>query len=426
MGAQQKSEPLLAPKTILFTHFGNDWIRGSERCLLDLLANLDKTKFVGVVWCNSTIFEREVKALGFPVYRSRFTLLFGWETPRFDLKNYLKLMKFGHQLLVKHKVDLIHANSAAPNQWLVPVSQKANIPIVTHLHARYVFRDRLSLRMHQSDAIIGVSKPVVDQLVFDGVSDRLLNVVANGIDVQRLENIPLNNVRSKFGINKEDFVLATVGSLIERKGIDLILEAIPLIQSKTQQRLHLLVIGDGPEKENLIKITADLALNDIVHFLGERADAFGIIKASANLFVSGAREEVFGLVLAEANLAGLPVVAPAVGGIPSVIQEGTNGLLAIPDSSKSIALKVFELLENNDLYEELRKQSKNQVLDYFTIQKNTANIQAIYARTLKEYTPVKFPMLNRFLITSKTAFEYIVKRTKNGFFPLKKGQNDVS
>ena len=74
---------------ILFTHFGDDWIRGSERCLLDLLQYLNDDQYTSIVWCNSNVMEREVKKLGITVIKSEFTLLFGWENSKYNFVNYL-------------------------------------------------------------------------------------------------------------------------------------------------------------------------------------------------------------------------------------------------------------------------------------------------------------------------------------------------
>jgi len=113
---------------ILFVHYGDDWIRGSERCLLDLLTHLNRQKFVPIVWCNSKVMANEIKKLNIEVTCQRFPLLFGWHAPRFDLVSFFKLIKQGLKLVECHSIKLIHSNSGAPCQWLNIVARQKNYP----------------------------------------------------------------------------------------------------------------------------------------------------------------------------------------------------------------------------------------------------------------------------------------------------------
>jgi glycosyltransferase involved in cell wall biosynthesis len=98
------------PATTLFTYYGDNWIRGSEQCLLDLITHLDKKKFNAILWCNHKIMESEAKALGIQVTRSGFLLLLGWHQPRFDLAAFVDLVQHAVQLIDKHNITLMHAN----------------------------------------------------------------------------------------------------------------------------------------------------------------------------------------------------------------------------------------------------------------------------------------------------------------------------
>ena len=107
------SNPSAIP--ILFTHFGDDWIRGSERCLLDLLSHLDRSRFTPVVWCNSPRLAAALAALNAPlvVQLSSFPLLFGWQAPRADWRGYRRLKREGRALIRREQIQLLHANSSA-------------------------------------------------------------------------------------------------------------------------------------------------------------------------------------------------------------------------------------------------------------------------------------------------------------------------
>ena len=231
-------------KRILSTHYGENQIRGSERCLLDLVAHLDKNRFAPVVWCNSEAMASEVRALELPVIRSDFPLLFGWNAPRFDLRAYGSLVRQGLRITREYDIDLIHANSGSPTQWLNLVARVRKLPLLTHLHSRYPLRDRLTLGLHHSSLAVGVSQPVIDQLLEDGLPRSRVRVIANGIDTRKHDSAEPVDVRGLLGIRPDEFLAVTVGSLIHRKGIDLLIEAVAQLKAQ-DPRLHLAVIGSG-------------------------------------------------------------------------------------------------------------------------------------------------------------------------------------
>lgn len=369
------------PTPMLFTHFGDNWLRGSERCLLDLLTHLDRDSFQPVVWCNSPLMAEAVKALSVPVVQSRFPVLLGWQAPRFDVRGYRQLLAEGQQLIEQYQIELLHANSAAPCQWLVPLARRNGIPVLAHLHARYLLRDRLSLRLHGVDLAVGVSQPVVEGLLADGLPDYRVTVVPNGIDVARLEAQAPSALRERFGIPAQAPLLAAVGSLIARKGIDLLLHALHRVH-EAGFAAHLVVIGEGPERANLERLSDRLGLNQCVHFVGECSEPAGLLRSGVDMLVSGAREEVFGLVLAEGGCMGLPVVAPRVGGIAEVIEHGKTGVLVAPNSAQTLAEGILTLLQHPERAKAMGEAGRLRVHKRFTAQANAHAIQDCYRRLL--------------------------------------------
>jgi len=115
-----------------------------------------------------------------------------------------------------------------------------------------------------------------------------------------------------------------------------------------------------------------------VHFLGECNHVPALLRGGVDVFVSGSREEVFGLVLAEASLASLPVVAPRVGGISSVIEDRVTGLLVEPESSRSIAGAVLRLLNQPGLRRQYGEAGRNKVLRNFNMENYVGRFQSTY------------------------------------------------
>jgi len=375
-------------QTILFTHYGDDWIRGSERCLLDLIKHLDKSKFKALLWCNQPTMVAAAKDLDIEVYCSDFPILFGWQAPRFHITGFVDLIKEALALIKAHDVKLLHANSAAPCQWLTFASQQSNIPLICHMHSTYQLRDRLTLGLYQTNMLVGVSKYVVKPLVNDNKPKNEITVIPNGIDTERLLNQPVVNLREQLAINEQDFVLACLGSLIHRKGVDLLIESIAQLIKK-ELPVHLLVIGDGPEKEHLATQIAQLGLQENVSLLGECHDAVGILRGTADLFVSAAREEAFGLVFAEASLAGLAIVAPKTGGIPNIVIDQVSGLLVPTEDVNALVNSIEKLYLNPSLREQMAAAGMEHVYSNFTIEENCKQFEALYEQQINTPVPKK-------------------------------------
>ena len=366
---------------ILFAHYGEDWIRGSERCLLDLLTHIDRTVFQPVVWCNSNVMAKEVKKLGIEVSVDRFSILLGWGLPRFDMFNYLYLLFRSFQLIRRYKIDLVHSNSGAPCQWLVPISRIMRIPIVAHLHARYGLRERCCLALHHVSMAIGVSRPVINGLLKDGMKKQSTQVIHNGIDGSRLKQQTIVNCRTLINASVNEPIIVTAGSLIKRKGFDVLLKSINILQQR-QQPVQLIIIGDGPERQNLQHQAETSKISHLVTFLGERSDVGGILLGGADLFVSTAREEVFGLVLAEAAWAGLPVIATNTGGIPEVIKDGETGLLVPVDDPTATADAIERTLQHNWASFTMGVYGNDRVHHEFSVERYVMDFQKLYRQLI--------------------------------------------
>ncbi|OUS11960.1 hypothetical protein A9Q89_07300 [Gammaproteobacteria bacterium 53_120_T64] len=371
------------PTTILFTHYGDDWIRGSERCLLDLLRYLDRSLFHPVLWCNSEIMAKAAAALAVPVEVSPLPLLFGSRKPRFSIAAYCRLLRRGLDIVDKYGAKLIHANSGAPSQCLNIIARARRLPLISHLHSPYPLYERITLGLHHASVSIAPSNSVIDQLRGDGVPAKYCHVIHNGIDHTSLDQQRPIALRSALNIVEEDFVIATTASLIHRKGVDIIIRALNDVR-KRGLPAHLVVIGEGPERQALEHLCQSLELGPYTHFLGEQDNVNGLLRSGVDLFVSAARQEAFGLVLAEASLAGLPLVAPVVGGIPEVLLDQHTGLLVPPEDIQALADSIAQLYASPALRTTLGKAGRRHVLQHFTIERNVTDFTRLYQHCLAQ------------------------------------------
>lgn len=367
---------------ILFVHYGDDWIRGSERTLLDLTRYLQDRKYRPFVWTNNRTLAKQLDLMGIDTELSLFTLMFGWKEPKFDFANWKALIKQGCELIENNNIELIHINSAAPCQWMIAAARIKNVPLVTQVHSDYPARDRLTLGVHLSPHIISVSHFAARSLIQDGYSKSRLSIIHNGIDTRSLLRQAEVNVREKLNIAKHDFVFATVGSLIHRKGVDRILTAMRYVLLE-HPNIQLVVVGDGPQKQHLIDQADYLHLSDRIHFIGEQTNVVGWLKG-CDAMVSGARSEAFGLVLAEAALAMIPVIAPFEGGIPEFIKHGQNGILYPNHRYAPLAKAMSCVVNRPQLNARLAKAAYRLITEQYDINHSFAKVERVYQHLLSK------------------------------------------
>jgi glycosyltransferase involved in cell wall biosynthesis len=362
---------------ILFTHFGDQWIRGSETLLLDLLAKLDLARVRPVVWCNGAAMADACRAAGFATHRTDFTYYFDAASPPFSVRDFAALVREGKALARQYGIRVLHANSAAPTQWLLPVARALQLPLLAHLHIDYLRRSRFALLLHQADLIVGVSRQVVEDLIRDGVPEARIAVIYNGIDWGRITAHPATDLRPSLGIPEDTVVFGSVGSLIRRKGHDVLLAAMSRVSGRTPP--HLIIASDGPERNSLQRLASSLGIADRTHFLGYH-DPIADLYNSCDVMALASRTEAFGLVLAEAGYFARPAVATRVGGIPEVVLDGETGLLVPPDDVPALASALSRISEDGSLRTQLGLAAQVRAQQAFSAERMAKQFHAEYDR----------------------------------------------
>jgi phosphatidylinositol alpha-1,6-mannosyltransferase len=180
-----------------------------------------------------------------------------------------------------------------------------------------------------------------------GHPERVITV-NNGVNAGIFRTMPVPPALESKYRSPGEKILLTVTRLYPYKGVDRMLESLPAI-SQAIPGLKYLIVGEGPDRPRLQKLTATLGLDSRVQFLG-RLELSEIVQLYnlADLFVMLSREEPpdvegFGLVFLEAAACGLPSVGGRSGGIPDAIDEGTTGWLVDPRNTDEIAATMIDL-----------------------------------------------------------------------------------
>ena len=315
-----------ARTNILFAHWGDEGIRGSERVLLDLLAEIDRERFAPLLWCNAQSLADAARELDVSSRVSRMPILLGWDAPRFDANSFRALVNEGRALIREHEARVVHASSGAPNQWLVPAARSESVPLIAHLHAIYGFRERCTLLLHQAPVIVGCSGAVVAPFRADGIPESRLRVISNGVNFARVNMGEAGSLRRTLGIPATSLMLVGAGALVPLKGFHVLVRALQAVVERGIDA-HLVIAGEGTEASALLALSTELGVRERVHLIGQQAHVGAVLRDAGDIAVIGSRIESFGLVAAEAGAVARPTVASRVGGIPEVIDDGATGLL---------------------------------------------------------------------------------------------------
>lgn len=212
-----------------------------------------------------------------------------------------------------------------------------------------VRRRMLRKNLPQADLVIANSQYTNQHLQRLGVPASRRTVLTPGADVPTDVHTKAD-AREKLQLPVDSQVLLTVGRLADRKGHTLAVDAVAqLVQN--YPKLHYLVVGRGPEEENIQQRIAKHKLEQHVHVLNN-VDDVHLAYAAADLFVFPSTEggqgnvEGFGLVSVEAQMHGLPVIASNTGGIPETIEKGLTGELVEPGEADEIVKAVGPLLHD--------------------------------------------------------------------------------
>ncbi|MBS6601655.1 MAG: glycosyltransferase family 4 protein [Clostridium sp.] len=187
-----------------------------------------------------------------------------------------------------------------------------------------------------------------------------------GIDTKKIKDIKKNRkILNEFNI-KDEVVLVSVGELSNRKNHKVILKAL----EKVKGNFKYIICGQGAKKEELIKLSKELNLQEKVEFLGYRQDVKEILKTS-DIFCFPSKQEGLPVALMEAMASGLPVICSDIRGNKDLIENKKGGYLLKSYDIDEYSIKIQELIENKFLREEMGNFNLEKIKDFDRKKVNT-------------------------------------------------------
>ncbi|MGA0060139.1 MAG: glycosyltransferase [Planctomycetota bacterium] len=228
------------------------------------------------------------------------------------------------------------------------------------------------------DRAVGIA-PAVSRLLREGgvAADKILTIWS-AVDPTRIA--PSSDravIRNELGVRDTDILLLTTATLVRRKGIDVLLQAL----AQLDERFQLAVAGEGPEQSPLAAEAGRLGVAARVRWLG-RVTAVGDLLHAADIGVLPSRAEGLGIAALEAMTAGLPIVASRVGGLAEAVVDGETGLLVPAEDSGALAAALARVGDDPELRTQLGTAGRARIEEAFLPARMVEGYDALYRQLL--------------------------------------------
>jgi glycosyltransferase involved in cell wall biosynthesis len=318
--------------------------------------------------------------------------------PTVDYSFSIPVSPFIDWLLPSLKLDVIHSNHPVLLGYAAAdKAEKFNIPLVFTFHTRYeeyshyipfsqafvkeIIVDWLLRYMERCQHIITPSESIRQMLIkYSGLHDHI-TTIPTGIELKPFHEATGARIRHKLNWGTEQ-IIVSIGRLAAEKNWKTLIAACALAM-QSNQNIRLILIGDGPQKEELKKYAKGLGITDKVQFTGlVPFDQIPKYLKAADLFCFASVTETQGLVTMEAMAAGLPVVAVKATGTNEIVQDGETGLLT-ENSSEALAQEIIRILSKPDLYNRLKEAALEQS-QTFDISYQAQRMISVYEQAIED------------------------------------------
>ena len=238
------------------------------------------------------------------------------------------------------------------------------------------------------DRFVALNTQVVRELTRAGVPAQKIIELANGVEIDEIK------AKTDYALH-HPARLIYVGRLHQQKGLNILMVAFQkLLQQQPQRQLCLQLVGDGPFRAELERLTDRLVLTQHVEFVGETDQVFQYLRM-ADIFVLPSNVEGLSNALLEAMASGLPVVVSNIPGNAEVVTDGKNGLLFAPGEPNALAQCLHGLVEQPNLRARLGTTARQVVKDKYSLTAIADRYIALYQEMLsakaERYKHVKLP-----------------------------------
>ena len=201
-----------------------------------------------------------------------------------------------------------------------------------------------------------------------------LETVRLGIDPEQFVAKP------RTPLDRSVFEVISVGRLAPEKAQRVLIDAVAHLVGEGR-RVRLRIVGEGPERSALEKHIADTKTADVVRLEGAlNQDQLKTLYRESDAFALASFAEGVPVVLMEAMAMEIPCVATRIAGIPELIQDGVDGLLATPGNTGEMATALAKLMGDRELRVQIGRAGRQKIIEKYNLSKNTALLAEVFER----------------------------------------------
>jgi glycosyltransferase involved in cell wall biosynthesis len=363
-------------------------IGGLEMTVKNIVLNLNKKEFQQEIWClaGKGVLAEEIERNDIEV----------------KLFNYIGKLNMSLVLrlageLRRGRYDLIHSHGFFPSIWARMASIFARGPVnIIHCQNMYydiIRKDRIKEKLLalSTAKFIAVSEAVKRSLVdFIGINPSKIKVIYNCTRKMKPQDLQQKQkTMQELGITDDNFVIGNISRLIGHKGHHYLIDAVSQLTAYIPG-LRCIIVGDGPAMDDLKFKVKKLNLERAIIFTGWRKDIENLLSIM-NVFVQPSTlTEGLCLSLIEAASAGLPLIGTDIGGIPEIIENGTNGFIIPSQDSTQMAEKIKYLWKEADIRKKMGENAIETWKKKFSLEKMIHEIEDVYKYENGKYYHSKF------------------------------------
>lgn len=291
----------------------------------------------------------------------------------------------------REKIQIIHAHTRVTQMLAFWLQKFTGVKVVTTAHGFY--RRKLGRRLCPAwgDMCIAISGPVAETLRDQyGLKNTAVKVIHNAIDIdewdKRNANWNKQDAKASFGFGKDDKVIGIIARLEKVKGQHVLIKAFHKLKSKHSD-IKLLIVGEGKDKAELVKLTQSFGLEDRIVFAGHVDDVSWALCAIDLFAFPATWREPFGFSLIEAMASRLPVITTHNWALADLVHEYKSAELVEAENIDQLAEVLEDWIEHPQKYEITAQNGRRMAETLFSLPQMVVSLTAAYNEVLTGNRP---------------------------------------
>lgn len=287
-----------------------------------------------------------------------------------------KLLRVMH----KYQVDIVHADDLRQVLYLGILKPFLRFKLVWHIRVSWKnhFFDRVGFYL--SRKVICTAKIIAERFKRFSGSQQKVGIIYNAVDHSYFMPLkPGLEIKEKYNIGPQDFVIGVVSRLEPIKGIHFLIDAVPPIQ-KVFKNIKIIIVGDGPGeyKQGLEEKADKLGVSEFIRFVGFKEDVRPFLNISDLFILPTLEKEGTSRAILEAMACGLAVLTTDTGGNRELVEDGITGVIIPNPEPAIIASETIRLLFQKERLIQMGSEGRKRVEKKFSILENVRLTEEIY------------------------------------------------